>query len=438
MSNRVKLLSARWIIPVRPAQTALEYHSLVMQDDQIIDILPTSLARQRYEEAEEEDLLQHALLPGLINTHSHAPMTLFRGLADDKPLMVWLEQHIWPAEARWVREDFVFDGTLLGAAEMLKSGITCLNDMYFYPAAAAAALISIGMRGMLGLTVIEFPTAYAANVDEYFQRGLAARDAFHGENLLGFSLAPHAPYTISDSSFQRTITLAEQLDIPIHTHIHETRSEIDTSLKQYGVRPLARLHTLGLLGPQLIAAHCVHLTEAEIELLARHDVSVAHNPSSNLKLASGIAPITELLAAGVNIGLGSDGAASNNRQCLFTEMRQAALLAKVNSHNAAALPAWKALEMATIDGARALGWADKIGSLEVGKQADIIAVAMDDLWSNPVYDPVSHLVYVCGREQVSDVWVAGKRRVAGGKLQGLDEAALMAKALGWQQRISAA
>lgn len=431
----LKCLSARWLLPIVPQRTLLEHHSLIVDGGTIVACLPTSEARQRYPEADEEFFDQHVLLPGFVNLHAHMAMTLLRGVADDLPLMSWLQDHIWPLEGRWVREDFVYDGTLIAAAEMLRSGITCVNDMYFYPEDMARGLLSAGLRGMVGATVIEFPTAYAATTDEYFSKGLQARDAFQGESLIGFNLAPHAPYTISDATFRRVVTLAEQLDMPIHTHIHETAQEIEESLSRYGVRPLARLEALGLMGPRLIGAHGVHLTEPEIERLAHFNVSIAHNPNSNLKLASGIAPLGALLAAGINVGLGSDGAASNNRQDIFSEMRTSALLAKVASGRADAVDAWQTLEMATINGARALGWEARIGSLEVGKAADVIAVELNDLFSAPVYDPVSHLVYVCGREHVSDVWVNGSRRVKQRQLQGLDEQALIARAASWRQKM---
>lgn len=428
-------LSARWLLPMTPERQLLEHHSLIIDATRIVDCLPTVQARQCYPDAVEERFDQHVLMPGLINLHAHMAMSLLRGVADDLPLMTWLQEHIWPLEGRWMREDFVYDGTLLSAAEMLRSGITCVNDMYFYPQDMGRALLTAGLRGMVGASIIEFPTAYASTVDDYFSRGLQARDQFVGEELIGFNLAPHAPYTISDATFARVITLAEQLDMPIHTHIHETRQEIEDSLERFGVRPLARLEALGLLSPRLIGAHGVHLTEAEIERLCHYNCSIAHNPTSNLKLASGIAPVAALLDAGVNVGLGSDGAASNNRQDIFSEMRLAALLGKVAADDAAAVSAWQALEMATINGARALGWDDRIGSLQVGKAADVIAVELADLHCAPVYDPVSHLVYVCGREHVSDVWVNGRRRVRQRQLQGLDEAQLLSRAAAWRQKM---
>lgn len=428
-------LSARWLLPMTPERQLLEHHSLIIDATRIVDCLPTVQARQCYPDAVEERFDQHVLMPGLINLHAHMAMSLLRGVADDLPLMTWLQEHIWPLEGRWMREDFVYDGTLLSAAEMLRSGITCVNDMYFYPQDMGRALLTAGLRGMVGASIIEFPTAYASTVDDYFSRGLQARDQFVGEELIGFNLAPHAPYTISDATFARVITLAEQLDMPIHTHIHETRQEIEDSLERFGVRPLARLEALGLLSPRLIGAHGVHLTEAEIERLCHYNCSIAHNPTSNLKLASGIAPVAALLDAGVNVGLGSDGAASNNRQDIFSEMRLAALLGKVAADDAAAVSAWQALEMATINGARALGWDDRIGSLQVGKAADVIAVKLADLHCAPVYDPVSHLVYVCGREHVSDVWVNGRRRVRQRQLQGLDEAQLLSRAAAWRQKM---
>ena len=434
----MRLLSARWVIPIRPARTVLPYASVVVEGDRIIDLLPSAEARQKYPQAVEERFDQHALLPGFVNLHAHTAMTLFRGLADDRALMDWLQNHIWPAEGRWLSGQFVHDGTLLGAAEMLKSGITTVNDMYFYPADAARAYLAAGLRAMIGLTVLEFPTPYAADAPQYLQHGLAARDEFLAEPLLGFALAPHAPYTVTDDTFRQVLTLAEELDIPIHTHLHETAFEVSDAAARTGQRPLARLDELGLISPRLIAAHGVHLTPAEIQRLAQCNACIAHNPSSNLKLASGIAPVADLLAAGVTVGLGSDGAASNNRQDIFTEMRLVALLAKAQSQEADALPAWQALEMATVHGARALGWDSQTGSLENGKQADLIAVEMDDLYTAPVFDPVSHLVYVCGREHVSDVWVAGRRRVAHRRLHELDEARLKALAASWRQKIASA
>ena len=425
------LIEARWVIPIEPQGITLNHHALAVDAGKIVALLPTDEARSRFAPRRRVRLEQHVLLPGLVNLHTHAAMSLLRGYADDMTLMDWLNQRIWPAEARHLSPDFVRDGTLLACAEMLKGGITCFNDMYFYPEAAAQAALRIGMRAVLGIVVIEFPTGYAADADDYLAKGLAARDALRDEPLISFCMAPHAPYTITDKSFERIVTLADQLDLPIHMHVHETLSEIADSVRQYGLRPLARLHRLGLLAPSLIAVHAVHLEPGEIALLAEHGCHIAHCPTSNMKLASGIAPVARLLQQGVRLGLGSDGAASNNRLDLFREMNHAALLAKAASGDATALSAHTALRMATLDGAAALGLDDRIGSLAVGKQADLCALRLDDPILQPCFDPASHLVYAAGREHVTHVWVSGEIRVQEAQLLGVDGAELIDKANLW-------
>lgn len=412
------IIEARWVVPVVPRDHLLEHCAVIINQGAIVDILPINEARRRYHAALTQVMDEHVLMPGLINLHVHAAMTLMRGMADDLPLMVWLQHHIWPAEKRALSQRFVRDGTLLGCAEMLAGGVTCFNDMYFYPGAVADAVLQSGMRANIGLFILEFPTAYATDADDYLLKGLDARDAWRNAPLLTASLAPHAPYTIENSTFEKILTYAEQLGLGIHTHLHETTDEIVQSLDKYGMRPLQRLLELGVPGPSLIAAHCVHLERQEMEKMAEYGCHVAHCPTSNLKLASGIAPIVELMQCGVNVGIGTDGAASNNRLDMFAEMRLAALLAKGASNNAAALPAKKALEMATIDAARAMGLDDKIGSIEMGKQADLTAVRIADPQTLPCFDPVSHLVYVLGREHVTHTWVAGELRYQ--KLNGQD------------------
>ena len=376
------------------------------QAGKIFDLCPMA-ETQQYQAKETIHLHNHVLIPGLINLHTHAAMSLMRGLADDVPLMPWLQSHIWPAEAKFVSANFVRDGTLLACAEMLAGGITCFNDMYFYPAAAAEAAKQIGMRANLGLVVLEFPTNYANDADDYIDKGTTAKDLLRDESLISFSFAPHAPYTVADATFSQINTLSAQLDIGIHTHLHETKDEIAQSEQAHGMRPLARLANLGLLNANVTLAHCVHLNAAEIKLLADNGCSIAHCPSSNLKLASGIAPIAEYAKHGINIGLGTDGAASNNRLDMFAEMRLAALLAKGQSGDASAITAHQALEMATINGAKALNLSDKVGSIEIGKLADLTAVRLSDIEMQPCFDIVSHLVYVAGREHVSHVWVNG-------------------------------
>jgi 5-methylthioadenosine/S-adenosylhomocysteine deaminase len=430
------LIDARWVIPVKPAGRVLDDHCVAVRDARIVAVLPRTQAQAAYHAAERISLPRHALIPGMVNLHTHAPMALMRGFADDMPLMQWLEERIWPAEAKHVSPQFVYDGTLLACAEMLRGGITCFNDMYFYPGDAARAALDMGMRAALGLIVVDFPSAYATDADDYVAKGLAQRDALREHALLSFCMAPHAPYSVSDKAFSRVITLAEELDLPVHMHVHETRDEIERSHAQHGVRPLERLRRLGLVGPNLIAVHAIHLTQEEIELLLQNDSSVAHCPSSNLKLANGFAPVAAMLAQGVNIGLGTDGSASNNRLDLFQEMRQAALLAKAVIADARALPAHQALSMATLGGARALRLDHAIGSIEAGKFADLAAVEFTAPDMLPSYDPISHLVYAAGRENVSHVWVAGRPLVENRRLKTPPKIDLENLAVLWQNRLS--
>jgi 5-methylthioadenosine/S-adenosylhomocysteine deaminase len=350
--------------------------------------------------------------------------------------MEWLNQHIWPAEAQHVTPEFVYDGTLLACAEMLKGGITCFNDMYFYPEEAARAALDSGMRAGIGIICIDFPTRYAVDAQDYLRKGLAARDLYIGEPRLSFCLAPHAPYTVSDRHFELILTYANELDLPIHMHLHETADEVKESLTRFGVRPVERLRRLGLICANLIAVHAVHLEPEEIDLLAHHGASVAHCPSSNLKLASGIAPLTRFVERNLNVGLGTDGAASNNRLDLFEEMRLAALLAKADSMQANSIPAYTALHMATLGGARALGLEHELGSIEAGKLADLCAVDLNHLELAPVYHPVSHMVYAASRNHVSHVWVAGELKLDQGELIGVDEERLRANARAWQLRLA--
>ncbi|HSD38334.1 MAG TPA: TRZ/ATZ family hydrolase [Rhodocyclaceae bacterium] len=401
------LIEARWIIPVEPANTTLEHHAIAIRGEEIVAVLPISEARMRYCATQTVSLPEHVLIPGLINLHTHAPMVLMRGMADDMPLMRWLTEEIWPAESAHVSDRFVFDGTLVGGAEMLRGGITCVADMYFYPDASARAYEQLGMRAVIGMTVIDAPTNYATTAEDYLSKGLQVRDAWRDHSRISFSLAPHAPYTVSDASWERIGSLAEELDILIHTHVQETAGEVAESIEKHGARPFERLRTLGLLGPNLLVAHAVHITAEEICLLAENNVAIAHNPTSNMKLASGAAPVANMLAAGIRVGLGSDGAASNNRLDIFQEMRMASLLAKLTTGDAGVLPAHTALQMATINAAHALGMQDTIGSLTPGKKADVVAVALDALETAPVFDPASHLTYVSGREHVTHVWIAG-------------------------------
>jgi len=429
------IIEARWIIPAEPYGLVLENHAIAIDKGVIQAVLPASEISRQFSPVEHIVLPQHVLIPGLINLHTHAAMALLRGLADGLPLMEWLNDHIWPAEIKHVNEDFVLDGTSLACVEMLRGGTTCFNDMYFFPEESAKAALASGMRAAIGMLTTNFPTAYANDSEDYLAKGLAMRDEYRHHPLLSFCFAPHAPYTVSDKTLTSILTYAEQLDLPVHMRLHETEAEIKHSLENFGMRPIARLQRLGLLSPGLIGVNMIHLTEEEIELTGNQGCNVAHCPSSNLKLANGYSPVSALLRQGVNVGLGTDGAASNNRLDMFGEMRLTALLAKGQSNRADELPAYQALQMATLNGAKALGLGDRIGSLVKGKMADITAVDFSAPELSPCYDPVSHLVYSAGREHVSHVWVDGKILVKEGRLTTLNEQEILAKALFWENRI---
>ena len=437
MKTTETLIHARWVIPVEPDGVVLEYHSIAIDEGRLSAILPSSEARRSYQAQLTLELDRHALIPGLVNTHTHAAMTLLRGIADDLQLMDWLQQHIWPAEQKWISEQFVHDGTQLAVAEMLRSGTTCFNDMYFFPEVTARVAANSGMRASVGMILLDFPTAYAEGPERYFAKGLALYEEYRHHPLIRCAFAPHAPYTVSDPPLKKVQILADELDLPVHIHLHETASEIETSLKTCGKRPLQRLQQLGLLSPALLGVHMTQLEPAEIQQIGESGTSVVHCPESNLKLASGFCPVQRLIDAGINVALGTDGAASNNDLDMLGEMKTAALLAKAVHGDASALPARSVLRMATLNGARALGLADETGSLEVGKWADITAVDLETLETSPLYNPVSQLVYAASREQVTDVWVAGQHVLKERELTHLESRKLIHRALDWQERITA-
>ncbi len=430
------LIHARWVIPIEPAETVLEHHTVAIQDGRILELLPTEQARSKYRTEQSFELNEHAVMPGLINSHTHAAMSLMRGLADDLPLMTWLQEHIWPAEQQFVSESFVQDGSELAIAEMLRSGTTCFNDMYFFPEMTAQVATQIGMRAVIGLLMIDFPTAWGSGPDEYFEKGITIREQYRNSSLIHTTFAPHAPYTVSDEPLERLQMLATELDLPVHMHIHETATEVSNAITNSGIRPLQRLEQLGLLNPRLAAVHMTQLTNTEIELLAERNVSVIHCPESNLKLASGFCPVHALMEAGVNVALGTDGAASNNDLDMLGELRTAALLAKGVANDATALPAHQALRMVTLNGARAIGLEQQIGSLITGKAADLIAVNLGTLESQPLYDVASHLVYATTRNQVAEVWVNGAHLLRGGELVTLESEKVKRHAKEWQGKIA--
>ena len=429
------LINADWILPVDAADRTLAQHSIAVDQGRIAALLPRAEADAQIEAKRVLDLSGHALIPGLINAHTHSPMTLLRGLADDLPLMTWLHEHIWPAEARWVDTEFVADGTRLAALEMLRGGITCFNDMYFYPDVTARVAAEAGMRVIAGMIVVDFPTRYAESADDYLRRGLELHDHYRDHGLVRTAFAPHSPYAVSEEPLGRVRTLADEMDVPIHIHLHETHDEIVQSLRDHGERPMARLDRIGLLGPRLVAVHMTQLEDTEIERLAATGSHVVHCPESNLKLASGFCPVARLLAAGVNVALGTDGAASNNDLNLLAEMRTAALLAKGVAGSASVVPAKAALRMATINGAKALGIDDETGSLERGKAADIVAVDLRNPHTQPLYHACSQMVYAASSNQVSQVWVAGRQVIRDGHPLTLEPGAILASARRWQERI---
>ncbi len=432
------IIEARWVVPVEPHAVVLEHHAVVVDKDVIVAVLPIADARVAYAPRERVELTEHALIPGLVNSHTHNPMTLLRGLADDLPLMVWLQQHIWPAEAKVMGPEFVRDGVELAVAEMLRGGTTCANENYFFPDVIGATYRKLGFRAVVGLPVIEFPTAWAKSQDEYFERASEVHDSFIGDPLISTAFAPHAPYTVSDESFERIRMQSDQLDIPVHLHTHETAHEIEEEKKKSGLRPFQRLQKLGLINDRLIAVHMTQVTDGEIAACASAGVSVVHCPESNLKLASGFCPAERFRRAGVNLAIGTDGCASNNDLDMFGEMRTAAQLAKAVAGDAAAFDAAFALRAATLNGAKAIGLESKIGSIEVGKQADLAAVRLSDLETQPLFHVASQLVYACNRQQVTDVWIAGRRKLAARELPGMDTVAILARTRAWRERIAAA
>jgi 5-methylthioadenosine/S-adenosylhomocysteine deaminase len=430
------LIEAGFVVPVVPHGVVLEDHAVAVTAGRIVAILPLAEARTRFAPRETVARPDAALIPGMVNAHTHNPMTLLRGVADDLPLKVWLQQHIWPIEGAVIGPDFVADGITLAIAEMLRGGTTCVNENYFFPDVQAATYKRHGFRARVGLPVIDFPTAWAASDDEYFEKAGEVHDQWRDDALIATAFAPHAPYTVNDANFERVRMLSDQLDVPVHLHLHETAQEVEQSLEKHGQRPIARLDRLGLVNDRLIAIHMTQLTEAEIHLCAERGVSVVHCPESNLKLASGFCPACALERAGVTLAVGTDGCASNNDLDMFSETRTAALLAKAVAQDAAALDAFSALRAATLGGAKAIGFDDRIGSIEPGKEADLVCVDLSALETQPLHHVVSQLIYATGRQQVSDVWVAGKAKLRQRVLVEMDIDGVIANARQWRERIA--
>jgi 5-methylthioadenosine/S-adenosylhomocysteine deaminase len=433
------IIKPRWLVTVNDTFDVLTDSALIVENDIIKAIVPVSELDQM-EGLEQAEIIQrdnHVLMPGMVNTHTHAAMSLLRGIADDLPLMEWLNDHIWPVEGKWIDRAFIRDGVKLAAAEMIRSGTTCFNDMYFFPDEMAKTCQQMGIRSVAGLIVLDFPTIWAQNADEYLSKAIAVIDEVRELPLTTCALAPHAPYTVSDAPLEKIAMYSSELDLPVHIHLHETQHEVDEAVKNNGVRPLQRLDQLGLLTPNLVAVHMTALQEMEMERLAETGVSIVHCPESNQKLASGFCRVDELLQRHINVCLGTDGAASNNDLDMLGEMRSAALLAKAVSGNASSCNAQQSIRMATINGAKALGLGDDIGSLEVGKKADMIAIDFSHLNTQPVYDPVAQLVYAANSYQVSDVWVDGICKLSNYQFSDIDAVDIMITAQQWQHRIQA-
>jgi 5-methylthioadenosine/S-adenosylhomocysteine deaminase len=432
------LIAPRWCVPVEPANVVHTDHAVVVNDGRITDVLPLADARQKYQPSAFVEKPDHVLIPGFVNAHTHSAMSLMRGLADDMPLEAWLEKGIWPAEKRWVGAEMVRDGTELAIAEMISGGTTCFSDQYFFPEIVAETAVELQMRAMVGTPIIEFATAWANDASEYMNKANdLVHDPYADHPLISTCYAPHSTHALSDESFVELRVLADQLDARIQIHLHETAAEISAALERTGKRPFDRLNELGIVNASLLAIHCVHMTDAEIDAFAESGVNVAHCPRSNLKLASGITPITMYREKGVNVAIGTDGAASNNTLDMLSEMRLAALLAKGTTSDATAISASQALKMATLDGAAALGLASETGSIQAGKWADLACIDLNRIHSQPVYDPVSQLVYTARADQVTDVWIAGRHQLDNGRLTQIDTSNLLQRSNEWRDRFAA-
>jgi 5-methylthioadenosine/S-adenosylhomocysteine deaminase len=404
----------------------------------IVAVGPADVVARGFSGASTIDASGQVVLPGLVNTHTHAAMVLYRGLADDLALMDWLQRYIFPAEAKTVTSEFVGVGTRLAALEMIETGTTTFTDMYYFEDQVAAATRQAGLRAVVGETIIDFPSPDAKTPAEALARTEALVKALQGDDLIVPAVAPHAPYTVNEKWLLASRALADKYSIPVLLHLSETQDEVKTSLEKHGQRPVEYLESIGFWGPRTIAAHGVWLTDAEIAVLRRHNVALSHNPESNMKLASGAAPVTRCLDAGVTVGLGTDGAASNNDLDMFEAMRQAALLQKLETMDPRALPATVALDMATILGAKALGLDSQVGSLEPGKRADVITVSMKGARQTPMYNPVSHLVYVSKGDDVQNTIVNGRVLMRDRRVLSLDEVRVLSEARAMAERVRAA
>ena len=435
-NNTIQIISPTWIAPVVPSNLILNNHSLVIEGDHIKALLPNEVALKNFPHAQELRLNSHLITPGFINTHGHAAMALLRGVADDKDMMDWLTNWVWPIESKMVNQRFVYDGTRLAALEMIMAGTTCAAESYFFPEEASKAFVQANLRAQVTIPILKFANAWAGTEKEHISKGLAFLDRIKNNPLISTAFAPHAPYSVTDQCFSQIRIYSEQLDLPVHLHLHETETEVSDSLREHGMRPIERMNKLGILSPSLQAVHMTQLLDDEIELAALTGVQISHCPESNMKLASGVTPIAQLMSKGINVAIGTDGAASNNDLDLLQETRTASLLSKATTSDAKSMSAFTCLEMMTINGARFLGLDDKVGSLERGKLADVTAIDLSHPALQPIYNPISQLIYNSSSRDVSHVWIGGKKVLESRKLLGVNADDVISTAQQWQKRIS--
>ncbi|MDO8954051.1 MAG: TRZ/ATZ family hydrolase [Gammaproteobacteria bacterium] len=434
MQHVETIIQPKWLITVDKHNRILENHSLVIDRGRIIDIISNQLLKSKYTAIKIHYLDNHAILPGFINAHTHNAMSLMRGFADDLPLMSWLHNYIWPAERLYVGPEMVCDGMRLALAEMIRGGTTCINDMYFYAAEAAEVMHKSGIRGRIADSVLNIEMPWSPNVQSCFDKTIALAQQVKAYPLIEASIAPHAPYTTNDEILREVLRISKQYSLPIHMHVQETREEVDQFLAAHQTWPLDRLMELGLCSSKFQAVHMTQVSKTDIEILKRTGTHVIHCPESNMKLASGICPVQTLLDAGINVALGTDGPASNNDLDMIGEMRSAAFLGKIHDNSPEAISAQNVLRMATINGAKSLSLDHITGSLEINKAADVIAIDLNRPETMPVYNPVSQIVYASSRDQVTDVWVAGKQLLKNRALTTLNEAAILENTKVWAEK----
>ncbi len=430
------LLLPRWVIPVEPHNVFHENYALAVHEGRIVDLLPHDKAKELYHAMQIINLPNHVILPGFINAHAHSPMTLLRGLADDLALMDWLNHHIWPVEKKYLSEQFVQDGTELAFVEMVRCGTIGFNEHYFFNETIAEASLKAGLRSRVGLLLLEAADLVGrSNLDYINSKGIEFIEQYKSNSLVQPALAPHAPYTVGDAGFLRANEISQQYQIPVHVHVQETAFEVHSETEKYGKRPLKRMYDLGLLSPLFQAVHMTQVNEEDLALLVETGAHIIHCPESNLKLASGFCPVQKLIDNQVNVALGTDGSASNNDLDMIGEMRTAALIGKVVAQKDTAVSAADALRMATLNGAKAMHWDKEVGSLECGKSADMIAIDLSDANTQPVYNPISQVVYAAHQHQVTDVWVQGRPLMRNRELTTLDEKAILEKTQIWREKI---